>query len=130
MIIQLTPQESEQCFHNALCNGLDWISNYGLTLEYEDKDYQTAKATLQAQSPTLEICYEDVLMEILKSGGTLTLVDEEGGEDDAQIKISEVHERVSKTPMVHLMNMITENDDAETADVILQTVFLGEVIYG
>jgi len=41
-----------------------------------------------------------------------------------------VRERVEKTPMRHLMNMINENDDAETADVIIQQVFLNEIVYG
>jgi hypothetical protein len=29
-----------------------------------------------------------------------------------------------------LVDAIEENDDAETADVILQTVFLNDVVYG
>jgi len=130
MKIQLTTQEAEQHFHNALCNGLEWISNYGLNLKYDKQKYQEAKATLQTQSPTSTICYEDVLMEILKSGGKLTLVDTEGDEESVSITISDVHERVSKTPVDHLLNALTENDDAETADVIIQTVFLNDVVYG
>jgi hypothetical protein len=69
-------------------------------------------------------------MEILKGGGKLKLVDNEGGEDDAVITLQDVHVRVSKTQMNHLMNMINESDDAETADVILQTVFLNNIVYG
>jgi hypothetical protein len=37
---------------------------------------------------------------------------------------------VSNTPIKHLMDAINENGDAITADVIIQTVFLNDVIYG
>jgi hypothetical protein len=139
MKIELTNQESETYFHNALCNGLIYISDYGLELSYDETDYTAAKERLNLTVVrpegefiyiTTGVCYEDVLMEILKGGGKLKLVDNEGGEDDAVITLQDVHERVSKTQMNHLMNMINEEDDAVTADVILQTVFLNDIVYG
>jgi hypothetical protein len=133
MKISLTPQEAESHFHNALCNGLGYISSYGLELEYNDADYKAAKQNILKYKTAADIsvvCYEDVLVQILRDGKTLTLVDNENGEDDAVITLKDVHERVEKTPIQHLMNAITENDDAETADVILQTVFLGDIVYG
>jgi len=67
----------------------------------------------------------------LKDGKELTMVDHEcEGEYTRSISIKDVHERVSKTPIRHLMNMINEEDDAETADVVLQTVFFEDVIFG
>jgi hypothetical protein len=124
MTVQLTPQESETHFHNALCNGLGQVRAYGLELEYDIDHYKEARWSLD--NP----CFEDVLMQILKDGHSLTLVDEEGDEEDAIVTLKEVHERVSKTPIRHLVDAIEENDDAETADVILQTVFLNDVVYG
>ena len=124
MTVQLTLQESETHFHNALCNGLGQVRAYGLELEYDIDHYKEARTKLD--SP----CFEDVLMQILKDGHSLTLVDEEGDEEDAIVTLKEVHERVSKTPIRHLVDAIEENDDAETADVILQTVFLNDVVYG
>jgi hypothetical protein len=58
-------------------------------------------------------------------------IDEED-EDNSYppITLTEVHERVSKTPLDHLLDMIKEDDDACTADVILQTVFFNDVVYG
>lgn len=130
MKISLTPQEAESHFYNALCNGLYYLSQYGLELKYKRKDYDAAKQTMRESQPDTMLCYEDVLMQILRDGKTLTLIDNEGGEDPAEITILHIHERVEKTPIRHLMNAITENDDAETADVILQTVFLGDIVYG
>ena len=50
--------------------------------------------------------------------------------DEVEITINDVYERVQNTPFGHLLNMIEEDDDAETADVILQTVFYNEVVFG
>jgi len=126
MEIKLTPKESEDYFYNALCNGLGYISGYGLAVDYDTKEYQAAKKSLGG-SP----CYEDVFMEMLRKGGKLTLVDEEcDGEYTRSITLKEIHERVQKTDSDHLLAMVNENDDATTADVILQTVFFEEIIFG
>jgi hypothetical protein len=133
MTISLTPQEAESHFYNALCNGLDYIGDYGLELTYNDADYKAAKQNILKYKTAEDIsvvCYEDILLQILRDGKSLTLIDNEGGEDPAEITILHVHERVAKTPLRHLMDAINENDDVITADVILQTVFLGDVVYG
>lgn len=126
----LTIEEIEEYFYSALCNSLSLMGGYGLELDYKPTEYNAAKAKLQSASPNEVICYEDVLMEILRSGGTLTLIDFEGDEEPAIITLKDVHERMSKVPMQRIMDMINEEDDAETGDVILQTIFLGEVVYG
>jgi hypothetical protein len=127
MKIILTKKESMDYFYNALCNGLDYISAYDLGIKYDVDEYVKAKRklTLKLKTP----CFEDILIEILKSGGSLSLYDFES-EEHNRIKSKDVYERVQKTQTYHLMNMINENDDAVTADVILQTVFLGEVYFG
>ena len=131
MRIELTPQEAESYFYNALCNGLGYVeSGYNLELKFNAEHYKDAKKTLQEKTPNEQVCYEDVLMQILRQGNALSLADCEGGEGTATIYLKDVRERVEKTPMRHLMNMINENDDAETADVIIQQVFLNEIVYG
>jgi hypothetical protein len=131
MKIILEPQESEKIFHNALCNGLSYISGYGLSLEADEQDYKAASQKLKSEKPNETICYEDVLLEVLRMGNTLNMIDEEGeGENDSTISLSDVHERVAQTPIRFLTDMITENDDAETADVIIQTVFYQDIIFG
>ena len=131
MEIKLTPQESEEYFYNALCNGLGYMSSYGLSLDFSDDDYRDAKTKLGRESPGIFLAFEDVLMEMLRMGKTLTLLDDEGeGDNDATITLKDVHERVSNAPSRHLMDMINENDDADTADVIIQQVFFNEIVFG
>ena len=129
MKITLTPQESEEYFYNSLCNALDYIQGYGIVLKTKQAQYEAAKQALNNKGNTF--CYEDVLMEILRQNGTLKLKDIEGeGAMDAEITLADVHERVQQTPLVHLVAMINETDDAETADVIIQTTFYKEIIFG
>lgn len=149
--IKLKKKESESFFHSALCNGLNYVeSSYGLEMTYPKKVYIDAQKRLQAKiksgkvphfvyfpddekkegkKPT--ICCEDVWMEILVGGGELKMVDHGyNGEYTRTITIKDVHDKVQKTPFNHLNDMINEQDDAVTADVIIQTVFLGDVIFG
>lgn len=130
MEIKLTQTESLEYFFNALCNGLSSMRDYGLEFRCPTVDYTNAKLKLLEASPNTIVCFEDVLIQVLKDGGTLKMIDTENGEDDKTITINEVYERVQKTPIRHLMNMINGEDDAETADVILQTVFYEDVLFG
>lgn len=126
MEIKLTNEESEEYFLNALCNGLGYIGGYGLSLDYNDDEYKKAKAKLSSPS------YEDVFMQMLRDGNTFNVIDgeDEDSEYNVSFTLADVHERMSSVPTSHLLDMINENDDAETADVILQTVFFNEVIFG
>jgi len=123
--------ESEKYFHNALCNavGSGYMNGYGIELVCDDADYKKAKSDIVTSG--VSPCYEDVLMQVLRNGGKLTFEDVEGeGDMTRSITINDVHDKVSKTPINHLTDMMRENDDATTADVILQTVFFDEVVFG
>lgn len=131
MKIGLTHAESELYFHNALCNGLQELYHYNLDIKYSNEEFKEAKKNLISNGVAeAGVCYEDVLLEMLKMGFILTLVDVDDNEDSRTITLKEVHDRVSLTPTRHLMNMINQEDDAITADVILQTVFLEDIVYG
>ena len=131
MTIDLDPESSESIFYTALANGLGYLGGYGLELTWDDEEYRKAKETLKAQSPGNVVIFEDVLMQILKDGGSLTIIDDEGeGEYNSTITLNDVIERVKLTPYRHLMDAIDETDDADTADAILQTVFFGDIIFG
>jgi hypothetical protein len=132
MTITLSNEESEQMFYNALCNavGTGWINGYGIELTFSASDYVAAKKSLKEKKPNESQCYEDILMEILRIGKPLKMVDHEGGMDDVSVYLKDVHEKVKNSPIEHLMDMIKEQDDAITADVIIQSVFYNDVIFG
>lgn len=124
MKIKLNKQESIEYFHNALCNGLQQVHQYGISVDYDLDEY--ARAKLKVNQPP---GYEDVLIQILKDGGVLKIEDSENGET-AFIDIKNVYSRINNTPVKHIMDTALGYDDADTADAILQTVFFNEIVYG
>jgi hypothetical protein len=123
--ISLTNELSEEIFFNALCNSMDYMcSSYGLDLRYKESDYKNAKAKLT--NP----CIEDVWMQMLRDGSKIGLKDLEGGMGTEYITLDTIHERVKNVPITDLLDMIDENDDATTGEIVLQIVFLNEIMYG
>lgn len=127
MKVILTNEESLEYFHNALCNAVStgYMQSYGLELTYSEDEYRLAKDKLTTP------CYEDVLIQILRDSGSLTLQDiEEEDENTKSITIDDVYAKVQNVPFEHLQDMINGTDDASTADIILQIVFYDTIIFG
>jgi hypothetical protein len=129
MTIQLTTAEAEELFYDAMCNGLNELSYYDLEMDWDEHEYRDARLKLAKAQPTVQQCFEDILMEMLRSGNTLWIVDQNDDERHP-ITLELIHERVQLTPHRHLMDAINEDGDATTADCILQTVIYKEVIFG
>jgi len=128
MKIILTSEESEEYFYNALCNGLGYVeSGYNLELRYNEDVFRIVANKLKEEGR--QCCYEDIIMELLRTNQTVNLYDYEFDKDHF-IRIEDVHEKLQDIPIEYLMEMITENDDADTADIILQYVFFGDIIFG
>jgi hypothetical protein len=127
MKVILEPKESEEIFYNSLCNG-HGLAHCGLSIDMSDSDYNRAKKRLVKRGES--ICLEDVWMEVLRGGGKLTLVDEDGCEDPVSVTMPLVHERVQTAPIEHLMDAVNGHDDGTTAEAILQQVFYQDVIFG
>lgn len=126
MRITLTKKESEDYFYTAMCNGLAYIEGYDIKLTYDQDEYNKAKSVINDTKQ--ECCYEDILMQMLRMGYSLTMVDI----DNVcyfKITLKDVHKRVQKAPVWHLSDMYHETDDAYTADAILQVVFFNEIIF-
>jgi hypothetical protein len=128
MKVQLTTKEAEQFFLNALCNGLQYFESYGIELKYDKEEYKKAKETAKDENGNPP-CYEDILMEMLKNGNTLFAEDEYMGETHT-LTLNKMYQQMNEVPTNVIMEMINENDDADTADIILQVCFIGEHTYG
>jgi hypothetical protein len=131
MKIILEKAEAETLFYDALCNGMYYISGYGLQFDYIDKDYAKAKKELIKEGKEGSICREDVWMKILQIGGKLTLIDLEcNGEYTRSISMEDVYENINLVDGQTILDVLNENGDAGHADIILQKVFYKEIIFG
>ncbi|VDM07209.1 unnamed protein product [Wuchereria bancrofti] len=131
MKIVLTEQEKQDIFYNALCDGAGYIQGYGIRIGYDNDDYSTARDNLQSKNPTNVWCWEDVLMEVLKTGKPLKIEDIEGeGENDKTITLQDMYDNIETVPPATILNMVNEEYDATDADTVLQHCFYRELIFG
>jgi hypothetical protein len=128
MKIQLTKQEAEKYFLNALCNGLSYFESYGIELLINEDEYKKASATAKDEDGG-KACYEDILLEMLRNGSTLLAEDSYMGKTH-KLTLKKMYKQMDKVPVNRLMEMINQRDDADTADIILQVCFIGEHTYG
>jgi hypothetical protein len=130
MNIQLTNQEKEEIFFNAMCNGLSNVSYWEFEIDYNSEDYQSAKESLLNNGKS-SVCYEEVFMEMLKTGKSIEFVDLGcDGEYTKSLTMDMIHKNIEKTPMNNLFNVAQEQDDSFDADAILQSVLFEEIIFG
>lgn len=109
----------DELISNLLCNGCEGGINYWA--ESPDNNAKEVGADYFHQAP-------------LKEGGFFTLRDAE--DEDADIQIVN-RESINKGIKIfatqhpwHCANALLEDDDAETADVFIQCVAFGDVIFG
>lgn len=89
---------------------MGYLNVYGVFMHYDPIQYKEAKEALKEAGK--DICYEDILMEILKRGGSLTYRDIEGdGEMTSVVTLEDVHERMDNVPKTTLCNFLAGNND-------------------
>ncbi len=128
MKIILEGQEVFDVLHSALCNGLRGMYNYGFTYTSESDDYDNARKTLVGKGLDF-ICIEDVYLQIIKDGGKLMFHDEEDNLN-YYLGYDKVKVNMNKVNADDILSVLKGTDDGLTADIILQTLIFGEVVYG
>lgn len=123
--VELEQTEVFDVLHTILCDGLYGLSSAGLTLEFEDADYQAARVKIT--NP----CREDVWLQILKDGKSITFTDNEGSEDDAVLTLAKAIEGLKNPEIADEVRELVEGDyDANTGDKVIQYILFGELVYG
>lgn len=148
MVFSGTQADKLKIVHSCLCNGLNYFGAYGIELDYDDAEYKAAKASLEAKKADgtwvsefdlSEICYEDVLSEMIAMGKSLVVRDleEADGDDESDngpvigtLNLETIEAHWAAISATHMNDMLSENDDANTADCILQVLFFGKEVYG
>ena len=108
---------------DVLCNGLE--GGIGYWGGIENYVFPEGKTTDDYTYPHLELPFED--------GGAVILKDHYGDEEDLKID-KEALERglqiMANKYQWHFMNILNDNADAETGDVLVQCATMGDIVYG
>lgn len=129
--IQIADNDVPTLFRDCLCSGS--VGFGALRLEYGSDAYAEAKESLLERRPEGDygtLCWEDVITEMLRIGKTLTFIDVEDEETIYLVNLETIRKNVAKIEVHHLSAILNEQDDAITHDSILQTLIMGEIIYG
>ena len=119
-------------FHTCLTS-LDFY-NGALSIDCDKSEYTQAKERLKERSPNEYVCVEDIYREVLNGYGTIE-VSEYDEYDDVNnpvgsFDINDLIENFENVEPYFVAQILDGQDDACTHDAILQTLFLGEVVYG
>jgi len=132
MKIILNKEEAIEIIFNSLCNGLAYIQGYGLSVNITNADYDKAKQEVMVllDDSSVCICVEDILIHHLKKGRRLPFWDDEG-EEESSFDLEQAIKNLQNEDATHwIMQFKNEEDDAVTADCILQFCLYGEIIFG
>jgi len=126
-----TNEEMINIAYHALTTGLPFFVDYGFELSYDDDEYEDAKAELNADDMPIKgsICIEDVQAQMLRKGKGLTFTDMES-EDKHILTLELIKKNWDTIPVSRIMNVMNENYDGEDADIIMQYMLFGSVVYG
>ena len=128
--IKLTEDFKKEILLNSLCNGLGQLQAYGLELIFNDDDYTEAKKSYYKRNNQNSVaCYEDILLEILTNGKQLSFIDEES-EETYFFKLDSALKNLDNLPPQWILQLVNEEDDAITADVVLQFCLFNEIVFG
>jgi len=128
--MKMSEDFKKEIIFNSLCNGLGELSSYGLDLNFEDSDYKEAKKShFEKNGKIGGACYEDILMEILTNGKQISFIDEES-EETHFFKLDSALKNLDNLPPQWILQLLNEEDDAVTADVVLQFCLFNEIVFG
>lgn len=121
---------------NILSDGMHYFSGYGFRLLWNEDKYKEAKSNLSNQN--LDASFEDILTEMIITGGALTFVDDEGGGEYTKpltLDIVEkslwrfLDEEPSDAFILAFDRVYHEEADADDCDVLLQYILFGEYMF-
>lgn len=116
--------------HDCLCDGLHYFSSYGIEVKVSKRAYNDARTEIKQEG--VELCYEDVWIQVLKDGGSIAFIDvENAGDMTGFLSLSDsTLNNFAKVPFQNIINLLNEEYDAGDCDTILQTLVWGEVVFG
>lgn len=125
IVYGITEDKVLECLEIALCNWDYIASGFGLFLDYSDKDYNKAKKAFKSD------CLERTWINILKSGGTLSILDVDGsGDYSVDLTLELLKDNFKSAPLDLVALTLNGEGDADTDSQLIQYVLYKEVMFG
>ena len=142
---QITIKITKEDVVDILSSAMDGIGYWG-RIAPNNEQYKEAKKWIRENSePDYEICYEEVIAQMLFDGKSVTVRDIEGGQE-SWLSLSNLSYGIRKAFQEgyysdynwlvpdgsgsNKWHLEPDQIDAEVADVIIQLAVLGEIVYG
>ena len=142
---QITIKITKEDVVDILSSAMDGIGYWGQIVP-NNRQYEEAKKWIRENSePDYEICYEEVIAQILFDGKSVTVRDIEG-DQESWLSLSNLSYGIRKAFQEgyysdynwlvpdgggsNKWHLEPDQIDAEVADVIIQLSVLGEIVYG
>ena len=142
---QITIKITKEDVVDILSSAMDGIGYWGRIVP-NNEQYKEAKKWIRENSePDYEICYEDVIAQILFDGKSVTIRDIEG-DQESWLSLSNLSYGIRKAFQEgyysdynwlvpdgsgsNKWHLEPDQIDAEVADVIIQLAIWGEIVYG
>ncbi len=126
----LTNKDKEDIFLLALCDGWHTFEQSGVTIDFSEAKYKTTADIIKNKG--ISPCYEDVVMQMLIDGFSISCIDDDDEESylNTTITIQDVYDGIDLVPDNIIQDILDENYDANHADTVLQFVFFKTLIFG
>lgn len=144
--IKITKEDVVGILSSALNGGINYWGEVDYRPEVYNKTHDWLKENIESDYDDGEICYEEVLAQILFDGKHITIRDVENEEKETWLSLSNLSIGIQKAFQEGYYSsynwLIPDGDgfgewhletsqiDSEVADVIIQLAVLGEVVYG
>ena len=144
--VKITKEDVVGILSSALNGGINYWGEVDYRPEVYNKTHDWLKENIESDYDDGEICYEEVLAQILFDGKHITIRDVENEEKETWLSLSNLSIGIQKAFQEGYYSsynwLIPDGDgfgewhletsqiDSEVADVIIQLAVLGEVVYG
>lgn len=142
---QLTIKITKEDVVDILSSAIDGIYYWGRIVPNNEQYKEAKKWIRENEEPDYEICYEEVIAQILFDGKSVTVRDIEG-DQESWLSLSNLSYGIRKAFQEgyysdynwlvpdgggsNKWHLEPDQIDAEVADVIIQLSVLGEIVYG
>ena len=142
---QITIKITKEDVVDILSSAMDGIGYWGRIVPNNEQYKEAKKWIRENEEPDYEICYEEVIAQMLFDGKSVTVQDIEG-DQESWLSLSNLSYGIRKAFQEgyysdynwlvpdgggsNKWHLETSQIDAEVADVIIQLSVLGEIVYG